>query len=83
MARVDLGSLDGMRLSGNEEGGVGLECDAPECWRGGQAIAYYAGYGSPAYQGVDEVVQVDSIAGLVLAAITHRTSVHRDVPAAV
>lgn len=78
MARVDLNTLDRMRLVGDEDTGVGLDCS--DCDRGGLPIAYYAGGGSPGYVGDDEVVQVDSIAGLVLAAVTHRTSVHRDVP---
>lgn len=78
MARVDLGTLDRMRLVGDEDCGVGLDC--LDCDLGGQPIAYYEGI-SPAYRDVTEVAQVDSIVGLVLAAVTHRTTVHRDVPA--
>lgn len=79
--RVDLSSLSRMRLVGDENTGVGLDC--LDCYLGGQPIAYsyYEGFGSPAYQNVPEVIQVDaSIAGLILAGVTHRTSVHGDPP---
>lgn len=72
--RVDLSTLDTMRLSGDEDCGVELvcqRCDQPP-------IAYYLPYpGCPAPYG-GEVAIVDSIADLVLAAVTHRTSMHRD-----
>lgn len=80
--RVELSTLDRMTLAGDEDCGVGLECR--DCWRGGKPFAYYDRSSAldpqRPYCGDEEVAQVDSIAGLVLAAITHRTSVHRDAP---
>jgi hypothetical protein len=81
MARVDLSSLDRMTLSGDEDAGVGLDCR--DCDRRGLPIAYYAHPDDRTYADHGEVARVDSIADLVMAAITHRTSVHRDIPAEV
>lgn len=78
MARVDLSTLDRMYLVGDEDSQVDLGC--LDCWRGGKPLAYYDR--SPvddvhrSYAGDTEVTQVDSLAGLVMAAVTHRTSVH-------
>jgi hypothetical protein len=83
MARVDLNTLNRMTLSGDEDCGVGLDC--LDCWRGGKPFAYYeltpVDDRHRPYRGDEEVTQVDSIAGLVLAAVAHRASVHSDVQA--
>lgn len=66
--RFNLDTLDRMYLSGNEDCAVDLGC--LDCDRRGLPIAYYARY-DKAYADNADVVKVDSIAGLVLAAHEH------------
>ncbi len=66
MANLD----DVMRLVGDEDCGVGIDCRI--CNRGGAPIAYLAGI-SPAYLGTD-VMLVDTISGLIEAGRRHAES---------
>jgi hypothetical protein len=70
---IRIADLDRFRLVGDEDCGVGLDCR--DCDRGGKPIAYYGGI-TPAYPGDAEVVQCDSISGLLIAAHEHRRLTH-------
>lgn len=66
MATLD----DVMRLVGDEDCGVGIDCRI--CDRGGAPIAYYAGI-SPAWLSTDVIV-VDTITDLIEAGTHHAKS---------
>lgn len=59
-------------LSGDEDGGVGIECKL--CDLGGQPIAYL-GWSNP-YAAVPEVKDVRSISELLTAAVEHHHARH-------
>jgi hypothetical protein len=63
------------RLSGDEDGGVYLQCAAPGCHDGGRPLAYYhsAGWAYPD-PGVESV---PTVAGLAGHAARHLREAHR------
>lgn len=75
--QIRLADLERFRLVGDEDCGVGLDCN--DCDRGGKPIAYYEGI-STAYIGDPEVAPCTTIEALLIAAHKHRASTHGDSP---
>lgn len=74
---MNLNGFEQIRLVGDEDCGVGLQCDAAECWNGGLPIAYlrpYAGY--PDVYPASEVVTVGAIADLLAVGRKHLDERH-------
>lgn len=70
--RLSVAGLDDvMRLVGDEDCGVGVDCRV--CDRGGAPIAYYAGIDDRAYEGTDVEV-VHTITALIEAGQHHAAS---------
>lgn len=61
------------RLVGDEDTGVGLQCD--DCWDGGRPIAYYAGIRA-AYEDDPAVENVSSIEALLAVRDRHEREQH-------
>ena len=66
---MNLDGFDRIRLVGDEDTGVGLEC--LDCWDGGRPLAYLRPYGDP-YEYPDAGVRtVDAITDLLMVGRAH------------
>lgn len=72
---MDLRGFDRIRLVGDEDTGVGLEC--LDCWDGGRPLAYLLPYpGYTAYRDVPEVAVVSTVADLLAVGRKHLDERH-------
>lgn len=62
------------RLSGDEDCGVGVECN--DCFDGGRPLAYYEGVAT-LYLDDPKVANVSTIPDLLLAAVNHERTAHQ------
>ena len=69
---VDLSGFERIRLVGDEDCGVGLEC--LDCWDGGRPLAYLPGIG--AYYDDLLVAVVDNVPDLLTAGRRHLDEKH-------
>lgn len=75
--RDDLGyalkNFERYRLIGDEDCGVGIECN--DCFDGGRPLAYYEGVAAY-YVDDPKVANVSTITDLLLAAVNHERNAH-------
>ncbi len=77
---ADLHGFERLRLVGDEDCGVGLECR--DCWDGGRPLAYLRSYpGDTTYQHDPKVSVVDDLAALLAVGRGHLDGHLRDTPA--
>lgn len=67
---MELRGFDRIRLIGDEECGVGLDC--LDCWDGGRPLAYLG----DGYEHDEKVSNVDSMVGLLLVGRAHLDEHH-------
>ena len=72
---MDLRGLDRIRLVGDEDTGVGLEC--LDCWDGGRPLAYLLPYPDHiAYRDDPKVINVSTVAELLKLGRKHLDEHH-------
>jgi hypothetical protein len=72
---MDLHGFDRIRLSGDEDGGVGLGCD--DCWDGGRPLAYLRPHSHDStYDNDAKVAVVDATADLIAVGRAHLDEHH-------
>jgi hypothetical protein len=73
---MNLEGFEQLRLVGDEDCGVDLQCCAAECWDGGRPQAYYVG-NTTYWENDPKVTVVHTIAELIAAGRAHLDERHK------